>query len=108
MHSHFIQIGNLLNSEGPLLTVNSTDQGVLIIEAKSNTFNGDLSFEPKFSDLIKYIESKLTLRELIFLSKSLMFSFNPKVEIVKIPLEDIIDSLPFIDQLFSEVPENLK
>ena len=103
-----IVIGELINSEGPLLKVNTRETGQLLIEAYSNEYRGNLSFEPKFKDLVSYIESKITLRELIFLSKSRIFSFNLNVEMKRIPLETIIDSLFCIDEYYNEVSEDLK
>lgn len=103
-----IKLGILINSEGPLLSIKALETGDLFLEAYSLKYQGDLSFKPKFKDFIAYVESKITLRELIFLSENPIFNFNPHVKMVRIPLEEIFDSLPFIDQLFTEVPENLK
>ena len=103
-----IRLGDLINCEGPLLNVEITETHKLAIHAASETFLGVLSFEPRFTDLVSYIESKITLRELIFLSKSRRFSFNLDVEMKRIPLETIIDSLFYIDQYYNEVPEDLK
>lgn len=108
MEDSISELGVLLNSEGPLLKVGSRINGAIIVEAYSNEYEGNLLFEPKFKDLVSYIESKITLRELIFLSKSQMFSFNLNVEMKRIPLETIIDSLFYIDQYYNEVPEDLK
>ena len=97
-----------MNSEGSLLKVSVEKSGVIIIEAYSRLYNGDLSFQPKFKDFVSYIESKLTLRELITLSNWNMFSFDVGVEMKRIPLEEVINSILYVDCYFKNVPENLK
>lgn len=103
-----IKLGILINSEGPLLSIKALETGDLFLEAYSLKYQGDLSFKPKFKDFIAFIESKITLSELIELSRSIMFSFNVGVEMKKIPLKDVIDSLPYIDSYYNEIPESLK
>lgn len=103
-----IRVGDILNSEGSLLSFNVIENGELYLEVTSRKYNGDFSFRPKLRDFLSYIESKLTLSELIEISTVHMFSFNEGEDIRKIPLTDIIQSLPFIESYFKEIPEGCK
>lgn len=108
MEKEFIKLGSIINSEGPIVTLNVLPNGGLKIEAYSNKFQGNLSFVTKFSDTVSYLDSRLSLRELIELSVSRIFSFNQGVEMYRIPLMEVIDSIPFIDILYREVPDEYK
>lgn len=101
-------LGDIINSEGPLLGVAISNQGKLNLNALSNTYKGYLSFEPRFKDLVSYIESNITLRELILISNAPLFSFDLNVEMKRIPLQHIINSLPYIDHYYKEIPRSLK
>lgn len=102
------EIGSIINSEGPLLTLKCESKGEILLEAYSIEYRGKLSFEPRFKDFISYIESKITLEELISISENCMFFFNRTEDTRRIPLEDIINSLPFKDVCYKEVPESCK
>lgn len=101
-------LGDLINSEGSILKVSISKDGIIIMNARSLKYQGYLSFEPKFIDFIGYVESKFTLDELIYLSRNRIFSFNIDVELNKIPLDKIIETIPFKDKLYKQIPTNLK
>jgi len=101
-------LGDLINSEGSLLKVSINEDGNIIMNARSQKYHGYLSFEPKFKDFVGYLESKFTLDELIYLSSNRLFSFNIDVELKKIPLDKIIETIPFKDKLYNQVPSGLK
>lgn len=107
MHSS-IYLGDLINSEGSLLKVSLSESGNITMNARSLEYQGYLSFEPKFKDFVGYLESKFTLDELIYLSSNKLFSFNIDVELKKIPLDKIIETIPFKDKLYNQVPSGLK
>lgn len=108
MNETSIILGDLINSEGSLLKVSLSEDGNIVMNARSLEYQGYLSFEPKFKDFVGYLESKFTLDELIYLSSNRLFSFNIDVELKKIPLDKIIETIPFKDKLYKQVPSGLK
>lgn len=82
--------------------------GVIIVEAYSHNYKGYLSFRPKFRDFISFVESRITLRELITLSNNPIFTFNKNIELRRIPLDHVVESIPYIDHYYNQVSDNLK
>lgn len=103
-----IKLGSLINSEGPILELTCNYDGKLTLKALSIEHQGFLSFSVRFSEVVSYIDSRITLSELISLSKDCLFSFNTNTELKRIPLKIIIDSIPYSNLYYKDIPDSMK
>jgi hypothetical protein len=103
-----IKIGSLLNSEGPLLELFCNTNGEIELKGYSLEYEGHLIFSPKFSEVISYLESRITLTELIVLSEGCHFVFKKGGVPNRIPLDDIISSIPYCNEYYKNISDSLK
>ena len=101
-------IGQLLNSEGPLLSLHTNENGEHILKIYSHKHNGDLLVTTSFKKVVSYIESKLTLNELIQTSIEYHFKSRNGVNADKPSLDEIKSSIVDVDKYYNEFPDSMK
>lgn len=101
-------VGQLLNSEGPLLSLHTNENGEHLLKIYSHKYNGDLIVRTSFKKVVSYIESKLTLNELIQTSTEYHFKSRNVSEVDEPSLDEIKSSIVEVDKYFNEFPDSMK
>ena len=101
-------VGQLLNSEGPLLTLHTNENGEHILKIYSHKHNGDLMVRTSFKKVVTYIESKLTLNEIIQTSTEYYFKSRNAGKVDEPSLDDIKSSIVDINKYYNEFPDSMK
>ena len=101
-------IGHLLNSEGPLFSILHNHNGDIVAKIYSHKYNGDLLVTTHFKKIVSYIESKLTLNELIETSTGYHFKSRNGNNSSEPSLEEIKLSIIDINKYYNEFPDSMK
>ena len=102
------KLGNIISEITPLLSLYLDEDNTLMMKAFSKKYKGNFCFSVNFSDLLAYFESKITLEELIGISNNFYFLFDKGQEMIKIPIDDVINSLEYRSVYFNQVPNSRK
>lgn len=101
-------IGHLLNSEGPLVSILLDKNDNLMVKIHSNRYRGDLILMTSFKKIVSYIESKLTLDQLIETSAECYFEGRNNSDSKEPSLEEIKSSIIDVSKYYNEFSDSMK
>jgi len=101
-------IGHLLNSEGPLFSILLDKNDNLLVKIHSNKYRGDLILITSFKKVVSYIESKLTLDQLIKTSTEYYFKARNNSNSKEPSLEEIKSSIVDVSKYYNEFSDSMK
>ena len=101
-------IGQLINSEGPLLSILHDDNETFYIKVYSPLLNCHIQVLTNLKKIVGYIESKFTLRELIEESNEYEIQTRNKSIPQILSFDEIKSSIEFIDKHYNEISDSMK
>lgn len=101
-------IGHLINSEGPLLSVLQDDNETFYVKIYSPLLNCHIQALTNFKKIVGYIESKLTLNELIEDSTKCSIHTRRESSLLEFSIDEIKSSIDFINNYYNEISDSMK
>lgn len=101
-------IGHLINSEGPLLSILQDDNETFYIKIYSPSLNCHIQALSNFKKIVGYIESKLTLSELIEGSIECSIQTRRESSLQEFSMDEIKSSIDFINNYYNEISDSMK